>query len=91
MGPSQHDIATRASILTLKALGKTNADITYVTGFNESTVRSILAKAIQRGFDPSIRPILILNSYVEDASRSGRPKKQTPEVQQRTITQVQTD
>jgi hypothetical protein len=77
--------ATRAQIVTLKAIGQTTAEVIAITGLKERTIQSIYSRAIERGFDPAIRPIVILNKHVEDAPRLGRPTKQTPEIQQLAI------
>jgi hypothetical protein len=73
--------ATRAQIVTLKAIGMTTAEVIAITGLKERTIQSIYSRAIDRGFDSAVRPMIILDKYVEDAPRSGRPKKETPEVQ----------
>jgi hypothetical protein len=50
--PSQHNIATRALVVTLKSVTeKSNSEVSYLTGLSESTIRSIYSKAIKRGFD----------------------------------------
>lgn len=70
------DIATRALIVAYKADGKSNNEITGLTGVGKSTINSIYTRAIKRGFDPAERPIKLLNKYLEDAPRSGRPSQQ---------------
>ncbi|KAF7573029.1 hypothetical protein PtrM4_079340 [Pyrenophora tritici-repentis] len=70
------DLATRALIIAYKADGKTNQEITRLTGVEKRTINSIYARAIERGFDPALRPIKLENKHVEDVSRSGRPLKQ---------------
>lgn len=87
MAPN-HDIATRALVVTLKSVaGKSNSEVCYLTGLPESTVRSIYAKAIKRGFEYNAsQPITICNAHLEDAPRSGRPTKETEAVRQ-SITQ----
>lgn len=74
------DIATRASVLALKAADKTTAEVAYLTGLSQRQVQRILARAIARGFDPQLRPLTINDTFVEDAPKSGRPKKQTTEL-----------
>jgi transposase len=49
------DLATRALIIAYKADGKTNQEITEMTGVEKRTINSIYARAIERGFDPAIR------------------------------------
>lgn len=85
-----HSIATRALILTLKATGKSNEEITGLTGIQKRTINSIFARAIERGFDPCRRPMKLEDSYLEDGYRSGRPSKQQA-VSQRVVDSVRTD
>ena len=73
-----YDKATRAQALTLKILGVSNAEIERVTGMQTRSLNSLLKRAIERGFDPQTSP-KILDAYVEDGKRSGRPKKQIEE------------
>jgi hypothetical protein len=70
------DLATRAQALTLKSLGFPNAEIERITGIKPRTLRDLYQKALSRGFDPNTPKIL--DSYIEDAPRSGRPTLQTP-------------
>ncbi|KAF2726441.1 hypothetical protein EJ04DRAFT_547615 [Polyplosphaeria fusca] len=74
-----HDLSTRALIITLKATGKSNDEITGLTGITKRTINSIFARAIERGFDSCQRPLRLKDEYLVDSSRSGRPSKQ-PEV-----------
>jgi hypothetical protein len=67
--------------MTLKAIGKTTVEVIAIIGLSELTIQSILSRAIYRGFDPAIRPVLILNKLIEDVPRSGRTTKQAHEVQ----------
>jgi transposase len=85
------DIATRASVLTLLSMGKTNAEVSSLLTVPKSTIRDILSRAIQRGFDPNVRPLEICDAYLTDAPRSGRPKKQTPETQDKILAKVRLD
>jgi hypothetical protein len=54
------------------------------TGYHRRTIFKIQQKARSRGFDPS-KDSRILLAYVEDAPRSGRPKKTTPEVEEEVV------
>ncbi|KAM5345573.1 hypothetical protein ACJ41O_005222 [Fusarium nematophilum] len=87
------DIATRALVVSLKApcSGKTTAEVVAITGLSKRTVNDIYARAIARGFDPNQIPLIIRNSYLEDAHRSGRPKKQTEEAKEAILTKVRRD
>lgn len=43
------------------------------------TQKALWAKALKRGFDPSARPVVILDCHVEDGQRTGRPRKKDQE------------
>ncbi|KAJ5894121.1 hypothetical protein N7495_005812 [Penicillium taxi] len=62
-----------------------------MTDISTQTIKSIWNKAIERGFDPLQRPLLVIDAYVADANRSGRPKKQTPEVIASALAKVRLD
>lgn len=88
------DIAMRALVVTLKSPaggGKTTAEIHGITGLPIRTINSIYAKAIKRGFEPNEVPLHLINEYLEDAPRSGRPTKQTAEAKDLVIAQVSRD
>ncbi|USP75525.1 hypothetical protein yc1106_02799 [Curvularia clavata] len=70
-----HDNSTRAAVVVLKAIGKPNHEITGLTGVEKRTINSIYARAIERGFDPGLRPLQLEDKHLEDAHRSGRPSK----------------
>lgn len=79
------DIATRAFVVGLKSTGKTTNEVADLTGLQPRTINRIYGRAIERGFDPNQRPLAIRDDYLVDASRSGRPKKQTPETQDKIL------
>ncbi|KAG6221158.1 hypothetical protein E4U26_006148 [Claviceps purpurea] len=85
------DIATRTSVLTLKAYGISTKEVASITGISVRTVNKIFANAVSRGFNPEDRPMKINNRFVEDAPKSGRPKKQTPEVKEIVLSKVRDD
>lgn len=87
------DIATRAFVVAWKCPlgGKSSAEIVDFLGISNRQVNRIYAKALERGFDPTARPLHICNQHLEDAPRSGRPKKQTPEIQDAVISKVRQD
>jgi len=70
------DIATRAMIVSLKASQKTTAEVVALTGVPKNTINDVFARAIAKGFDPAVRPIVLTDSLLSDAPRSGRPSKQ---------------
>ncbi|KAJ4155562.1 hypothetical protein LMH87_000800 [Akanthomyces muscarius] len=53
--------------------------------------RDTSSRAIKRGFDPNLRPIIIKDAYLEDAPRSGRPSKQTAENQEAILKKIKLD
>jgi transposase len=87
------DIATRALIVTLRSPfgGKTSAQISEETGISIRQINRIYARAIERGFEPNYRPFILKDEWLEDAPRSGRPSKQTPEVIDKIVSQVRHD
>jgi transposase len=87
------DIVTRSSVVSLKSPcnGKTTNEVAEITGLSVNQVNRIYNRAIQRRFDPNIRPLLLRNEYLEDAPRSGRPTKQTEEVKDLIISKLERD
>lgn len=87
------DIATRALVVSLKApcCGKTTAEVIAITGLAKATINHIYARAISRGFNPNQRPIVIRDSYLEDAPRSGRPTKRTEEAKEAVLAKLRHD
>lgn len=71
---NRYTLAQRIQCLTLLAEGFPTADIERKTGVKERSQRYIRKKAFERGFRPEQDP-RILESYVADGERSGRPKK----------------
>ncbi|KAJ5646675.1 hypothetical protein N7490_003047 [Penicillium lividum] len=71
------DLAIRAQVVTLKAHTSMNTqEIASRTGLTPQSVNRIYARAIDRGFDPNTFPALVELRFVEDAPRTGRPRKQ---------------
>jgi hypothetical protein len=56
----------------------------------ERSQRNIRKRAIERGFDPKKDP-RILEYYVIDSERSGRPKEITPEQEAKLLSIVRSD
>lgn len=72
------DIATRALIVTLKSSfggAKTTQEVSFLTGIPIRTINSIYGRAIERGFDPNIRPLNLKDEHLQDGVRLGRPSK----------------
>ncbi|KAM3566463.1 hypothetical protein ARSEF4850_000605 [Beauveria asiatica] len=89
----QTDIATRALVVTLKApcSGKTSIEVAGLAGISSRQVDRIYARAIERGFDPNLRPLVLKDAYLEDAPRSGRPSKQTTQNTEMILNKIKLD
>jgi hypothetical protein len=83
---TMHDITTRAQALTMKAYGHTSNLIEHATGIKPRNLRYLWPKAINRGFNPEAPKILDI--YVQDAPRSGRPTVQKPRKTSKLINRV---
>jgi transposase len=71
------DLSTRAFVLALKTYTtKTSTEIAAICNLSKSSVDRIYGRACQRGYDPNLTPVVVKDSYLEDAPRSGRPSKQ---------------
>ncbi|KGO78312.1 hypothetical protein PITC_059250 [Penicillium italicum] len=86
-----HDIAKRAVVVTCKATGLSTATVSELSGLPKRTVNRIYEKALANGFDPDSRPWNLSEAMLADAPRSGRPTKQTLDVQTQVLSKVQTD
>jgi transposase len=75
---------TRALIIGLKspAGGKSNQQIEAATGVSARTINSIYARALERGFDPNQRPMVIEDHHVQNGPRTGRPSKMSDELKE---------
>ncbi|KAG5793518.1 hypothetical protein H9Q71_014431, partial [Fusarium xylarioides] len=87
------DIATRAFVVSLKepCSGKSSAEVSEISGLSIRQVNRIYARAIDRGFDPNVRPLILKDEYLKDKPRSGRPTKATEETKELVIGKVQRD
>jgi len=85
------DIATRAQVVTLKALNFTNQQITQQTGIQSRAINYIYDREIQRGFDPNATLLIIYDTHVQTISHSGRPSKQTEEVKEKVLNKIWQD
>ena len=80
----RYGIAQRVQCLTLQVEGFLWKDIEAKTDVKQSAQSAIKKRAFQRGFRPEQDP-RILEHYVEDGARSGRPKEITSEIEQRLL------
>jgi len=76
MAPTKPDAGTRIQALSLLQTKTQINEIVRRTGTERSIYR-FQKKAKERGYDHS-KDIKLFSSHVEDAPRSGRPKKITP-------------
>ena len=72
-----HDIGERVQALTLLTIGWPPAAVADYTKISLSQVNKIRQKAKERGFQPEISRVILID-YVRDAPRSGRPRKTAP-------------
>ncbi|KAI0568700.1 hypothetical protein Alg130_11986, partial [Pyrenophora tritici-repentis] len=56
--------------------GKSTTQISAITGISPRTIDAIYGRACQRGFEPNAPMIKLLPEHLEDAPRTGRPRKQ---------------
>lgn len=82
------DLITRAQAVILKSIGETLEVINQQTGINIRQVRNIYNKATERGWSPGT-PLLTI--HLQDAPRSGRPRKITPLLEAEIIEAIQQD
>jgi len=86
----RYTLAQRIQCLTLLTEGFTAAEVEEKTGVKERSQRNIKRKAFERGFQPEKDP-RILEAYVIDSERSGRPKEITEEMEQGLLASVRSD
>ena len=86
----RYPIAQRVHCLALIAEGFSHQDITRKTGVSQSSQSRIKKRAFKRGFRPEINP-RILDSYVEDRPRTGRPKEITIKTEEALLKEVRAD
>ncbi|GJD05087.1 hypothetical protein ColKHC_13912 [Colletotrichum higginsianum] len=69
----------RAVILALRSRigGKTAEEVAVGLGLSKRTVDDVLLRAKRQGFDPTAFTFTLRPEYINDAPRSGRPKKVT--------------
>lgn len=73
-----HPLTVRAQALTLACFTHLSyEEIGRITGISKSNVYNIVKSAKARGFDPVTNP-RIIDDYVVDRPRSGRPRKHAP-------------
>ena len=81
-----YDASVRLTVLVLKTLTPfTNAQISEKTGVSDRQIRSIVAKARERGYISEGPPLL---EYVVDSARSGRPLEKVEEHTDAVLTYV---
>jgi transposase len=81
---ASYDDGLRVQALCILQIGAKGPEITAKTHFDKSTISRIKKKAISHGYDPT-KDTRIFLRYIEDAPRVGRPKKATPELEEKVI------
>lgn len=84
------DIATRASVVTLKAFGMPTSHIAAQTNISTRTIDAIFQRAKAAGFKPDVRPLVLRDSYLQDLPRTGRPNKRQV-IKEAVLSQVRRD
>jgi transposase len=80
------DIATRAQVVLLRSDPRySNAEIEAITGCDKRNIPRLVNKAKERGWVEGKR---LLDQHLEDAERSGRPRKATPETEETVLAYV---
>jgi transposase len=87
---SRYSIAQRVQCLTLWAEGYSGREIQARTDITPASQSNIKKKAQERGFDPSQNP-RILDEYVVDGIRSGRPKEIKKETVDKIVENIEKD
>lgn len=87
----KYDIATSTTAVMITVFGIEPRHISNWTGIPTEIVEAIYNRAVERGFDPLKRNFTLIDAYVADASRSGRPSKQTSELQTAVLAEVRRD
>ncbi|KAJ5946813.1 hypothetical protein N7454_003652 [Penicillium verhagenii] len=85
------DASQRRSTITLKAAGVPMEKICELMCVPPRTVTAIWKGALEGGFDPHSRPLLITDDMVVDRSRRGRPNKQTKELEAAILARIPLD
>jgi transposase len=86
----RYTLAQRVQCLTLWAEGYSGRDIQMKCGVTVSGQQYIKRKAKNRGFDPTQNP-RILDEYVTDGIRSGRPKHISEQIEDEMIENIEKD
>ena len=86
----RYDICARTQALTLLAFSMPTRVIEDAIGIPQRTLRNILAKAKERGFEPDKDQKILLH-YVEDGVKSGRPREINEDKKMELIEAVQSD
>ncbi len=86
----KYSIAQRVHCLVLQGEGFSWREIERRTGIKQPQQSNIKKKAFDRGFRPDVDP-RILDYYVEDELRTGRPKKISLDTEQQLLANVRAD
>jgi hypothetical protein len=82
--------AMRSAIVYAKWHGTSTTDISKQMGISVRTINGTWQRVINNGFDPNSPIFTLTDPMVTDSPRSGRPKKQTEDMQSTTLYSVAT-
>lgn len=88
MVAQKHTTAERIQALALIEEGVPVDRVTTVSGMSKASIYRLQKTARARGYDPTVSRKL-KDEYVQDAPRSGRPKKLSPEQEQQLLEVLQ--
>ncbi len=88
MVAQKHTTAERIQALALIEEGVAVDRVTTVSGMSKASIYRLQKTARARGYDPTVSRKL-KDEYVQDAPRSGRPKKLSPEQEQHLLEVLQ--
>ncbi|KAJ5947525.1 hypothetical protein N7466_000540 [Penicillium verhagenii] len=69
------DLSNRGAILALKSQGLNPYKISDVLGIPRSTIKTIINKAVESGFDPEARPLAISDELLATHAAGRQPKQ----------------
>lgn len=86
--PKYYESSTRAQVVALLDFGAPIKDIAARTGVQERSQRKMMDRAKERGFTAGCA---VLNVHVEDAAKSGAPRKRTQSFNEEVAAKVRVD
>ncbi len=87
---TRYSLSQRVQALTLFVIGYSPGQIQQITRVSPRTTQRLLEKARSRGFYPE-QDLQILDHYIEDGYRSGRPQEISQQAEEALIHSVEVD